>query len=202
MALEEPFYTNDANTERSLINKATLQLPKISTDLDSVRQYQWEVQIFPPELAGVGTAAFKEGFILGAKQVQGLGYSLKDIEVHRVNDKVFYPGKVEQEEVSVTFDNLLNYPLTEDLFKYLNNAYNMQTGFYRDANAIKGSMVVLEFDGAGNIKNQIELKGVYPKSYMKADKNYAQSEFDTLEVKFRYDFMNVISAEADLLGND
>ena len=202
MALEEPFYTNDANTERSLINKETLQLPKISTNLDSVRQYQWEVQIFPPTLAGVGTAAFKEGFVLGAKQVQGLGYSLKDIEVHRVNDKVFYPGKVEQEEVSVTFDNLLNYPLTEDLFKYLNNAYNMQTGFYRDANAIKGSMVVLEFDGTGRIKNQIELKGVYPKSYMKADKNYAQSEFDTLEVKFRYDFMNVISAEADLLGND
>jgi len=197
---EQPIYSEQI--ERSLINKGLNQLPTISTDLDSVRSYQWEVQIFPPIIAGLPTASFKEGFHLGAKQVQGLGYSLKDIEVHRVNDKVFYPGKVEQEEVTVTFDNLLKYPLTSDLFKYLNNAYNMQTGFYQDADAIKGSMVILEYDGAGTVKNQIELKGVYPRSYMKADKNYAQSEFDTIEVKFRYDFMNVVSAVEGLLGND
>ena len=46
-------------------------------------------------------------FTLAAKQVNGIGISVEDIPVHRVNDQVFYPGKPSTEEMTVTFDNVV-----------------------------------------------------------------------------------------------
>ena len=198
---------NQDATKRNLNILEAGQLPVVSTNLDSVRSYQWEVRF---DLTPMGTVDnnLPDSFTLGAKVVQGLGYSFQDIEVHRMNDRVYYPGKVQQEEVTITFDNLLagtgnlQDPMA-NLHTYLSTVFDMNTGFYTESptGTYKASLKVLEFDGQGKVRQVIELKGVYPKSFMKGEKNYSTSEFDTIEVKFRYDFMDVRQANlAGLLG--
>jgi len=175
------------------------QLPVISQDLDSVRTYQWEFQIDLPYL--IGAQEPQQRITLAAKVVAGVGYNFADIEVHRMNDKVFYPGKISQDELTVTFDNLLKHNMGVLFYNYLSSVYDMRTGFYSrgfqndSVGSYKTSARIIEFDGAGNIKTVYDFKGLYPKSFSKAEKNYSTSEFDTMEVKFRWDFMNVLTAE-------
>lgn len=177
-------------------------LPVISQDLDSVRTYQWEFQLDLP--VGFAAAAVISGvntqqrITLAAKVVAGVGYNFADIEVHRMNDKVFYPGKLSQDELTVTFDNILKQSMGKVFFEYLSSVYDMRTGFYNidegSVGSYKTSARIIEFDGGGNIKTVYDFKGLYPKSFSKAEKNYSTSEFDTMEVKFRWDFMNVLTA--------
>ena len=79
------------------------QLPKISTDIDSVRSYQFEVRFagLPPTFEAEG-----DTLTLAAKQVSPVNVGVEDIVVDRVNDKLYYPGKFTPENVTVTFDNL------------------------------------------------------------------------------------------------
>lgn len=182
------------------------KLPVISTDLDSVRSYQWEIKFAIATMKRLNDdfTWHEQSLTLAAKTVTGLSYSFADIEVHRMNDKVFYPGKISQEEVTVTFDNLLENSPGIQFYEYLATVFDMRTGFYAaGGQKYKGSMSIYEFDGAGQIKNVIDLKGVYPKSFSKGEKNYSTSEFDTFEVKFRYDFMNIrAGASAGTIGGD
>ena len=64
-------------------------LPVISTDLDSVRVYQFEIQFFglPEDITNV------PDLTLAAKKVTGIEMRNESIPVDRVNDKMFYPGK-------------------------------------------------------------------------------------------------------------
>jgi hypothetical protein len=192
-------YQDVTTTRRNAAGDSDLnKLPVVSTDLDSIRSYQWEIQFDIATMKKNSTYPFTaDTLVLAAKQVTGLSFAFADIEVHRMNDKVFYPGKVAQEEVTVTFDNLLKGAAGVQFYEYLATVFDMRTGFYNTAGDgnYKGSMRVLEFDGQGRIKNVVDLKGVYPKSFSKGEKNYSTSEFDTFEVKFRYDFMNLRVAE-------
>ena len=79
-------------------------LPKVSTKLDSIRSYQFEVKFFglPPEFT-----LQQQELTAAAKQVSPIGGSVDDIVVDRLNDKVFYPGKFTPENVTITFDNQL-----------------------------------------------------------------------------------------------
>jgi len=190
----------DANMRRSLPGQDANALPVVSTELDSVRSYQWEIEfdvanVTPLDTPQGAMVMDSRALTLAAKQVTGLSYAFKDIEVHRMNDLVYYPGKVTHEEVTVTFDNLLQSSPGRQFYEYLATVFDMRTGFYQaggaDGTTYKTTMRIYEFDGAGRMQNVIELKGVYPKSFTKGEKNYAQSEFDTFEVKFRYDFMNL-----------
>jgi hypothetical protein len=203
---DNSFYTSigggpdNPNTKRANALVGGQKLPVISTELDSVRSYQWEVQfdisdIEPLGAVEGGPAAMNSNTLtLACKQITGLSYAFKDIEVHRMNDLVYYPGKVTHEEVTMTFDNLLQDSPGRQFYEYLATVFDMRTGFYPNntsGRSYKRTLKIFEFDGAGNMVNVIELKGAYPKSFTKGEKNYAQSEFDTFEVKFRYDFMNL-----------
>ena len=83
-------------------DKAGDGLPILSTGLDSVRVYQFEVHF----LGLPDVVTNQKDLTLAAKQVSNLGFKVEDIEVHRVNDRVYYPGKPTPEEMVVTFDNL------------------------------------------------------------------------------------------------
>jgi len=60
-------------------------LPIISTQLDSIRAYQFEIHFLglPPQVSN------ERDFTLAAKQVSQVGFAAEDIEANRVNDKVF-----------------------------------------------------------------------------------------------------------------
>jgi|TARA_Y100000310_G_scaffold137913_1_gene136866 hypothetical protein len=169
-------------------NVGPTRIPMISQDLDSVRTYQFEVHFKFPE--GV-TGNKQDELTLAAKQITSVGMTVQDIEVHRVNDKVFYPGKVNQEEVTVTFDNLYRPDISNQLWNWFKAIYNPMTGKYNEAKKpFKAkSCTILHLDAQGQPITETNLYGVYPKSWKTGEFNYSTNEFHTIELVLRYDFM-------------
>jgi len=168
-------------------------LPKVSTTLDSIRAYQFEVQFrglpVSPDQNVVTTLS------LAAKQVSPIGGTVEDIVVDRVNDKVFYPGKFTPEDVTITFDNLLAEKTTPLLWKWFTQIYDPVKGDASrkpsNSNTFKcNKMTITELDGTSTPIANIDLYGVYPKSFKFSEKNYSTNEFSTIEVIFKFDFMD------------
>ena len=164
-------------------------LPVISQGLDSVRAYQFEIHFILPENLGTGLAS--EHLTLAAKQVGQVGFASEDIEVHRVNDKVFYPGKSSPEALTVTFDNQYQTKISETLWNWYKSIYDPMNGTMQTEGNFKAQKAtIIHLDPKGKPKYETTLFGVYPKSWKTAEFNYGTNEFHTIEVEFRYDFMD------------
>ena len=170
-------------------------LPTISTDLDSVRTYQFEIHFFGlPE-----NVTNQSDLTLAAKKVGGLELKNEAITVDRVNDKVFYPGKTTPGELTVDFDNLYLRETASDLFRYFRNTYDPITG-EMTKNAQPGGTAgqsfkadkveIVMLDNTMTPHSTVELYGVYPTSWSASEFNYSQNQFHQLTVTFKYDFMN------------
>lgn len=171
-------------------------LPKISTQLDSVRTYQFEIRFYGMPQALVGS---QQDLTLAAKQVGPIGLTLDDIQVDRINDRVFYPGKASQDELTVTFDNLYLKNTTPALWEWFKTIYDPISGDMTRLAAPGGPgnrtfksnrVVIMELDNTKNPHAAIELYGVYPKSVKFSEKNYSANDFSTVEVSFRWDFID------------
>tara|TARA_R110000765_G_scaffold425560_1_gene538742 strand:+ start:661 stop:1254 length:594 start_codon:yes stop_codon:yes gene_type:complete len=170
-------------------------LPTISTDLDSVRTYQFEIHFFGlPE-----NVTNQSDLTLAAKKVGGLELKNEPITVDRVNDKVYYPGKTTPGELTVDFDNLYLRETASDLFRYFRNTYDPITG-EMTKNAQPGGTAgqsfkadkveIVMLDNTMTPHSTVELYGVYPTSWSASEFNYSQNQFHQLTVNFKYDFMN------------
>ncbi len=171
-------------------------LPTISTDLDSVRTYQFEIHFFglPDNVTN------QSDLTLAAKKVGGLEMKNEAIVVDRVNDKVHYPGKTTPGELTVDFDNLYLRETASDLYRYFRNTYDPITG-EMTKNAQPGGTAgqsfkadkveVVMLDNTMTPHSTVELYGVYPTSWSASEFNYSQNQFHQLTVNFKYDFMNV-----------
>ena len=185
------FITNDETARRSNLGDA---LPIISEGLDSVRAYQFEMRFtMPADLSDPGA----DDLTLACKVVSQVGFSSEAIEVHRVNDKVFYPGKASAEELTVTFDNLYKPQVANKLWRWFSSIYNPVTGkFNGNGGNFKASKaVIVNLDAQGQPLMETRLFGVYPFSWKTAEFNYGTNEFHTIEMQFKYDFMEHDSAD-------
>ena len=171
-------------------------LPKVSTKLDSVRAYQFEVRFYglPTEVGGNTL-----DLVAAAKQVSPIGGTVEDIVVDRVNDKLYYPGKFTPEALTITFDNQLLSRTSPTLWNWFKTIYDPVTGDLTKLSAPGGSanrtfkankMTIIELDNTNDPHAYIELYGVYPNSVRFSEKNYSTNEFSTIEVGFRYDFVD------------
>jgi hypothetical protein len=194
------FYNNETQFDRTIDQGDLADLPRLSRQLDSVRPYNFEVEIqFPPAAGGTDLDANKVLLLqVAAKQVSEIGYTVEDIEVHRVNDRYYYPGKATPEEVTITFDNLrhdaLGYGTSPMglLYQWVSQTYNPLTGFFGDIHTgIKTNMKIMQLDHNNQPQGAVTLYGAYPKSYKTAEYNYATAtDMHTLTASFRYDFMS------------
>jgi|2_EtaG_2_1085320.scaffolds.fasta_scaffold11930_2 hypothetical protein len=190
------FY-NSTEFGRTITQGSLTDMPKLSTMLDSVRPYQFEVEFMVP--TGVGNPLT---LTVAAKQVSEIGYAVEDIEVHRVNDRYYYPGKPTPEQVSITFDNLKQDPVGGSggdmalaaLYKWCQRTYDPLTGHFGDINppgSVKTNMKIHQLDEDLNPIGSVTLYGAYPKAYKTAEYNYGTvGDMHTLVVDFRYDFMS------------
>lgn len=162
-------------------------LPLVSTQLDSLRAYNFEVH-FNGDLA----KPYTETLILAAKRVQSAGASVENIEVRRLNDLMHYPGAANHDQLIITFDHLLLREPAEGLYNWFSNgSYNMRNGVVQNANVGKvHSIDVIHLDNSKNVKNISSYYGVYVEKFAPGELNYATAnEFHTFDVTFRYDFM-------------
>ena len=187
----KPLFVDSQN--RQLKGK---NLPMISQDLDSVRTYQWEITFYGVPVDGV--ASLDRPLTLAAKQVSQTGFQLDDIEVHRVNDKVFYPGKGAPDELRVTFDNLLKHKMGTMLYKWIQTIYNPVTGEFTPGRSVGAGNVagnfkivadLVQLDNKGQPIAYSRFYGLFPKSWRQAEFNYSSNDFHSIEVAFRYDFI-------------
>ena len=171
-------------------------LPKVSTMLDSVRTYQFEVKFFGLPVEFINT---QQVLTAAAKQVSPAGGAVDDIVVDRLNDKVYYPGKFTPENITVTFDNQLLSQTTPALWNWFKTIYDPMTGDMTKLAAPGGAgnksfkaskMTILELDNTNEPHAFIEVYGVYPTGVRFSEKNYASNDFSTVEVTFRYDFVD------------
>jgi hypothetical protein len=171
-------------------------LPTVSTDLDSVRAYQFEIHFFglPEDITN------STDLTLAAKKVGGLEMKNETIVIDRVNDKLHYPGKTTPGELSVDFDNLYLRETASDLYRYFRHTYDPITGEMTKSAQPGGSagttfkadkVEVVMLDNTLTPHSVIELYGVYPTSWSASEFNYSTSQFHQLTVVFKYDFMNV-----------
>ena len=171
-------------------------LPTVSTDLDSVRAYQFEIHFFglPEDITN------STDLTLASKKVGGLEMKNETIVIDRVNDKLHYPGKTTPGELSVDFDNLYLRETASDLYRYFRHTYDPITGEMTKSAQPGGSagttfkadkVEVVMLDNTLTPHSVIELYGVYPTSWSASEFNYSTSQFHQLTVVFKYDFMNV-----------
>ena len=121
------------------------------------------------------------------------------IVVDRVNDKVHYPGRTTPGDLMVTFDNLYLRETASDLWRFFKNTYDPLTG-EMTKNAQPGGQAgqtfkadkveIVMLDNTLTPHSTIELYGVYPSKWEAAEFNYSNNTFHTLDVTFKYDFMN------------
>lgn len=173
-------------------------LPEISTDLETIRAYQFEVN-FQNFGSVVGNQRIAGDVTVAAKQVGTITYGVESLALDRLNDKVYYPGKVTYEPVEITFDNLLLKKSTAALWESFKEVYSPTTGKsgFRGGNGImyKGEKLsIVEMSGDNQPVAAVELYGVYPEKVVFSEKNYSTNEFSTVTVTFRFDFMNYIGS--------
>jgi|TARA_R110002020_G_scaffold146881_4_gene321856 hypothetical protein len=205
------YFTNNDLTQRDIIENGNTT-PMISTQLDSVRAYQWEVDFIGPDVDNIvnnNPAGITKVFTLGAKQVNGIGARVEDIEVNRVNDKVYFPGRPSMEECTITFDNLQGARLDKLLYEMFGKTYDPRTGtvgalggappLLSTVGTTKFEIRVKQLDGQGQIINIVRLFGAYMKSIVHGEYNYSTNDFHTIECKFRYDnFVNTYDATGEV----
>ena len=171
-------------------------LPTVSTDLDSVRAYQFEIHFFglPEDITN------STDLTLAAKKVGGLEMKNEAIVIDRVNDKLHYPGKTTPAELTVDFDNLYLRETASDLYRFFRHTYDPITGEMTKSAQPGGTagttfkadkVEVVMLDNTLTPHSVIELYGVYPTSWSASEFNYSQNQFHQLTVNFKYDFMNV-----------
>lgn len=170
-------------------------LPTISTDLDSVRAYQFEIHF----VGLPGDVTNQADLTLAAKKITGVEMSNEAIVSDRVNDKIHYPGKTTPGDLVVTFDNLYLRETASDLWRFFKHTYDPISGEVTKSSQPGGGagstfkadkVEIVLLDNTMTPHSTIELYGVYPTKWSAAEFNYATNDFHTLEVTFKYDFMN------------
>jgi len=182
---------------------ANTKLPKLSTYLDSVRAYQYELQFFfPKDIPGTRNGGLRE-LNVAVKQVNAAGLKVEDIEVNRLNDKYYYPGKPSMDELVVTFDNLYKTKAGAALFQWFRACtYDPVTGYqtpitggYTLNSSFKAEKVrLIQYDGTLTPFAYVDFIGVYPKSMQLAEHNYATNDFHTITMNLRYDFIDMFNS--------
>lgn len=162
------------------------QLPAISTELEAIRTYQFEVH-FNGLPAGAGN---ERDLVLAAKKVNAVTITAEDIVVERANDKVYYPGKVTPEELVITFDNLYLKATSKSLYEYFTKTYDPRTGALGNAADVKtGQIDIVMLSNDLSPTQTVSAIGCYPKKYSLSEFQYSENQFHTLEVTFRFDYL-------------
>ncbi len=169
-------------------------LPKMSTALDSVRAFEWEIR-FHNLPNGVENGLEALPLTIAAKSVSQTGFESQTIEVRKGNDKYNYPGYVDMTELVVQFDNQYITKMHRSLYTFMQSTYDPLTGeFTKNQGAglapnHKTMIDVVQFDGKGKVVSNTRYIGAYIKSWKPTELNYDTNAFHTIECTFVYDFV-------------
>ena len=195
--------------------------PRLSHALESFRAYSWEIQI--PQFAGILSQVpgleNNDRLTLACKKITQPGFTVEDIEVHRVNEKFYYPGKPTPDNITVTFDNLIKGDVADALFAWMRSVYDPVYGIHyaglgngtsdvnqspeglagmTQAPIFKRTVTIWQLDAHRNPVTHVNLYGCYPKGWKLGEFNYETNDFHTIEMDLRYDFAVQFTETSDI----
>ena len=195
--------------------------PRLSHALESFRAYSWEIQI--PQFAGVLSQVpgleNNDRLTLACKKITQPGFTVEDIEVHRVNEKFYYPGKPSPDNITVTFDNLIKGDVADALFAWMRSVYDPVYGIHyaglgngtsdvnqspeglagmTQAPIFKRTVTIWQLDAHRNPVTHVNLYGCYPKGWKLGEFNYETNDFHTIEMDLHYDFAVQFTETSDI----
>ena len=196
------YYANDFRDLNDQVSRDVTEgnrgVPLLSTALDSIRVYNFEIRISNP-------LVFPRGMVLAAKKVSSAGHKVETIAVRRLNDTFYYPGGADSDELTITFDHLAKDPAITELYNWFTICtYSPESGAVASPERTKSSILeVLYLDNNRQVKKAVSYHGAFPISFKPAESNYnTNNEFHTFEAGFRYDFMTyfAVGPEQSTIG--
>lgn len=119
-------------------------------------------------------------------------WNLEEVELHRLNEKFYVPGKATYEPITVTYQDFIESRISEVLFEWSRTVYNPMTGAmgYKRAIGVKAFLTML--DPLGIPVEIWTLLGAWPQSINFQDLDMSSSEQANVEVTVRYDRCTVV----------
>jgi len=172
---------------------------KITHMYDSFRAYGWLVRI--PGISNIlGDAESFYNFTdqndilsLAARRVTGLSYNVEVIDVNKVNDRFYYPGRPATQTATISFDNMIKGDTAKLLYAWMRTTYDPIFGTHSNpviaGSQFKRTMEVVQLDAQRNPKLVAKLYGAFPIKWSIGELSYGTNDFATIDVEVKYDFI-------------
>lgn len=116
-------------------------------------------------------------------------------ELHRFNDRVYVPGKGEFNEIDFEFYEFVKTTNSgnalsagDSLWKWQNKVYNPSTGVVGYKEDISTGVLIVQFDGAGNVVRTWNLYHAWPTGVEFDGLDSKADDIQNVKVTLRYDW--------------
>ncbi len=114
-------------------------------------------------------------------------WNFEEVEIHRLNEKFYVPGKVTYEPITIVYQDLIDAKTSEVIFDWSKTVYNPFTGAMGYKNAIGVDAYLAMLDPLGVPVEIWNLFGAWPQSANFQDLDMSSSEQANIEIVLRYD---------------
>lgn len=146
-----------------------------------------------------GTANDTEGLSIACHSCTVPKLSISDQTLHRFNDRVYVPGKGEFETVEFEFYEYINVvdqgagtrSAGDLLWNWLTQVYNPSTGASGKKKDVKTNILIVQFDGEGNVVRTWNLYYAWPTTVDFDGLDSTSEEVQNVKVTVRYDWASM-----------
>lgn len=123
--------------------------------------------------------------------------TIGETEIHRINDRAYLPTKAEFQTVDISFYeyitdvNLNKKNAGDTLWEWQKLVYNPTTGVMRPKSQITANVLVMQFDGLGNIIRTWNLYSAWPTVVAFDELSAAEGEVQSVKATFRFDWADM-----------
>lgn len=160
---------------------------------EAKRKNRWQLSFIdvPSQLFNNDTQV-KRNMELALLSASRPSWNLEEVELHRLNEKFYVPGKATFEPITVTYQDYIESRISEVLFEWSRTVYNPMTGAMGYKRAIGVRALLTMLDPLGVPVEIWTLFGAWPQAINFQDLDMSSSEQANIEVTIRYDRCAVV----------
>lgn len=123
--------------------------------------------------------------------------TIGETEIHRINDRAYLPTKAEFGTVDISFyeyitsENMKEKGAGDTLWEWQKLVYDPTTGVMRPKSQITANVLVMQFDGLGNIIRTWNLYSAWPTVVAFDELSAAEGEVQSVTATLRFDWADM-----------
>lgn len=162
---------------------------------EAMRKNKYAVQF--DEIPGSSSTggSFKEGLTVACHTATSPQMTISETEIHRINDRSYLPTKAEFQTIEIGFYEYIqdsgaatNPSAGNVLWNWQKEVYDPTTGVMNSKKSISANMLIIQFDGAGNVVRTWNLYGAWPTTVKFDDFDASSADVQSVTATFRYDW--------------